>query len=393
MRRLDVVLRPLAWSVAAILAFASTGCGGTTCATSDECSDAEYCPLEDGACLAPVRAERSCTERPTECPKVLSLVCGCDGKTYDNGCLAAVQGVSVAAVGACIVTCDQCGNDEYCGSELGACGQGTTCLPRPASCPPGDAPVCGCDGTTYSSVCEAQAAGSTIFSEGPCEIACGGAARTECPEGYSCELAVGGCLEADPIGLCRLTPTEEECNVVDNPVCGCDGQTYRSSCAAALNGVAVETEGACPCGPGLASCLGGDYCAFPLGTCADAQPVGDCQTVPLECPDVSSPVCGCNGETFDSDCAAAFVSVNVFSDGPCPCGPGLAGCSEGSFCEYRAGTCGEPDPVGTCAVVPGDCPNTVVPVCGCDGEDYVNACEAAQEGFSIRVVGPCVLPG
>jgi hypothetical protein len=391
--RMDRVTLSALACIASLVAIAAPGCGSTTCSTSVDCSDAEYCPQEEGACLLAVVPEHSCVARPAECPKVLSPVCGCDDKTYDNACLAAVAGVSVATVGACIETCAGCTRDEYCSSELGACGQGTTCLARPESCPPTVAPVCGCDGETYNNECEAQRGGTSVASEGACPgpeaTACGGPADTTCPEGYTCQLAVGGCLEADPIGQCRVLPTEEECDAVNNPVCGCDGQTYRSACAATLAGVSVEVDGPCPCGPGLSSCPDGQFCSFEVGACADAAPVGTCVNVPPTCPDIDAPVCGCDGNKYQSACAAASASVNVAVEGGCPCGPTIGDCAGGQFCNFPAGTCGDPEPVGTCEVVPNDCPDLVVPVCGCDGEDYPSACEAARDGFSIRVVGPC----
>jgi Kazal-type serine protease inhibitor-like protein len=53
-----------------------------------------------------------CRQKPPACTTVLDPVCGCDGQTYSNSCVADVFGVSVACDGAC---------------------------PCPPACPPGEA--------------------------------------------------------------------------------------------------------------------------------------------------------------------------------------------------------------------------------------------------------------
>jgi hypothetical protein len=76
------------------------------------------------------------------------------------------------------------------------------------------------------------------------------------------------------------------------------------------------------------------------------------------------------------------------------CG-GIAGliCPEGYYCQQEAGQCLEVmDGAGTCQPKPEVCTREYEPVCGCDGQTYGNACEAAAAGVSIALEGECASP-
>lgn len=226
----------------------------------------------------------------------------------------------------------QCAEGQYCDfPEASSCGETDrpgACRALPTICTSIYSPVCGCDGATYSSSCEAAAAGVSVRTRGKCEpsaeTACGGLRGLTCADGQYCNYPpAANCGRADATGICA--PTPGPCTRESRPVCGCDGTTYGNACTAAAAGVSVETQG--ECAPPAATCGGyagvacptGQYCDYAAGDgCDIADGQGRCAVQPEVCTDIYAPVCGCNGTTYGNACAAAASGSSVRAQGECP---------------------------------------------------------------------------
>ncbi len=151
-----------------------------------------------------------------------------------------------------------------------------------------------------------------------------------------------------------------------------------------------KSSGNCWCDDACATY--GDCCSDYQDECTDDDGGDTCDPT-LFCGQAISCV---DGQWYPTTCGPANCDQPM---GPCgdpdpepqACG-GLLGltCGDGEFCNYaeEAG-CGFAEATGTCEVTPEVCGEIYAPVCGCDGNDYSNPCEANAAGVSVKQSGDC----
>lgn len=154
----------------------------------------------------------------------------------------------------------------------------------------------------------------TVTNPVPMPRRCGTIAGLGCATGEYCDLGTGACAIADAAGVCETKPSV--CPMLVAPVCGCDGQTYSNACEAAMAGVSIDRDGTCrpSCTNNSACDTRTEYCALPVAACLIESPtaqLGECKSKPLTCVEVFAPVCGCDGRQYGNDCEAAAAGVNV----------------------------------------------------------------------------------
>src|SRR5690606_15467627 len=259
-------------------------CAGVDIASFDACATTcpdITCELEcpNGLALDPQGCPIcACSSACASCDGRFDPVCTANGETYINACEAACEGQQVAALGQCRTVCGafECGISCPDGFALddGGCPSCKCREPQPCGSDPTTAGrVCGSNGGTYHSACDADAAGVAVVYEETCP---GYTCLTDngCPVGTTCVKPTGGasCLQGNAgacLGVCvRMQACDVSngqfadcaegyscvdgqcqaacpCSAVYDPVCGNDGVTYDNACVAACAGARIEKAGRC----------------------------------------------------------------------------------------------------------------------------------------------------
>lgn len=175
-----------------------------------------------------------------------------------------------------------------------------------------------------------------------------------------------------------------------------------SACGGTTAGGDAGSDGARGVVCGSVTCDVGDVCCnASCGICT--APGGTCTE--LACTDA-----GTDGGTVSEDagvscgdatcapgelCCPGCGGVMTCEDGAgCPdvtCAPSCSPtepCAADEYCEMADGSCGN----GICKPRPTGCPRDCPGVCGCDGAEYCNACNARAAGTDVALDGTCAPP-
>jgi len=219
----------------------------------------------------------------------------------------------------------------------------------------------------------------------------------------------------------------------DCNVCSCDDGEV------ACTLIACETPVACG-GRAGNTCSSDEFCGYHDADCGFADGESVCKARPEVCPEIFSPVCGCDGNTYPNECQANSAGSGTLHQGACDseppascevggitypdgaggipasdgcnfctcragqllctlracapagkvCGGEVGGtCANDEYCAYTGDYCGAADATAVCQKRPDVCTDIYAPVCGCDNVTYSSSCAAAAAGQGYLHEGAC----